>query len=88
MANGLSGRGLLQPYGGSLFFPGDGAVFEAITHEHQCSVQVLSPAFEERLCELGSWADMSDEIPLPLFSLDTAEGWKQYKNGRPCEGLR
>ena len=70
------------------FFRGTELFFEAITHEHQCSVQVLSPAFEERLCELGSWADMSDEIPLPLFSLDTAEGWKQYKNGRPCEGLR
>lgn len=70
------------------FFRGTELFFETITHEHQCSVRVLSPAFEERLYELGSWVDMSDEISLPLFSLETAKGWKQYKNSNPCAELK
>lgn len=43
-----------------------------------CTVHALSPAFAERLGQLGEWVDVSRRRRLPLFSLDAAKGWKQY----------
>ena len=60
------------------FFRGTELFFETVTHEQECTVRVLSPEFEEQLRALGEWADVSDEIHPPLFSLDTAKGWKRY----------
>ena len=60
------------------FFRGTELFFETITHEQTCLAQVLSPAFASTLQELGEWVDVSEEYPLPLFSLAAAKGWKRY----------
>lgn len=60
------------------FFRGTELFFETVTHEQMCTVHALSPAFAERLGQLGEWVDVSRRRRLPLFSLDAAKGWKQY----------
>lgn len=69
------------------FFRGTELFFETVTHEQECFACVLSPEFEESLHKLGEWVDISEESRLPLFSLDTAEGWKRLyaaSDGTAC----
>lgn len=67
------------------FFRGTEMFFETVTHEQECTVRVLSPEFGESLRKLGEWVDGSHERRLPLFSLETAKGWKRYETDIPCE---
>ena len=58
------------------FFRSGERFFETVTHEQLCSVRVLSPEFQQRLCKLGDWVEA--DAPSPPFLLQAADGWKQY----------
>jgi len=61
------------------FFCGDKMFLEVVTHESDCFAHAFSETFSEKLEELGEWVDATEDTPLPLFSLEGAEGVELYK---------